>query len=228
MLTSAPSSGLSAALTGPSGTTESSSAKTLCVVDQFTYHSTDTVYGPTGRDILQGGNAVLLIPRQPLVPGTYAVSVRQAGQADIDWSFHAGGPAGPPTVTGLRFAGGRYGHPRLTITVVAGTAGPPLKRVKLTLPRGLTFSRNHATLMRGLTVKVGGRTASFGTAGTGSALVLTLASPVTSLTVRAAGPALVETRTLERALRRAPSTSLWLGVRVYPASGASTVFSEPL
>jgi hypothetical protein len=93
MLLSTPSHRLSATLTGPSGSKESSAAKTLCVVDQFTYHSTDTVYGPTGLEILRGGNTVLLIPRHPLVHGRYAVSVRQPGHADIDWSFHAAGPA---------------------------------------------------------------------------------------------------------------------------------------
>jgi uncharacterized protein YkwD len=89
MLLGPPSHRLAATLTGPSRSKESSAAKTLCVVDQFTYHSTDAVYGPTGLGILRGDNAVLLIPRHPLVPGRYAVSVRQPGHAEIDWSFHA-------------------------------------------------------------------------------------------------------------------------------------------
>jgi hypothetical protein len=197
-------------------------------VDQFTYYSTDTVYGPTGLDILQGGNAVLLIPRHPLIPGRYSVSVRQPGQADIEWSFQAAGPAGPPKVSAPRFAGGSDGHPRLAITAVAGTSASPLKRIKLALPRGLSFSRKSATLMRDITVKVDGRAVRFHTASTGADLVITLASPATGLTVRAAAPALVETRALERKLRRAPSTSLSLGVRLYPTSGASTMFTEPL
>jgi hypothetical protein len=228
MLVSAPSQSLSASLTGPSGAAESSAAKTLCVVDQFTYYSTDTVYGPTGLNILQGGNAVLLIPRHPLVPGTYAVSVIQPGQADIDWSFQAARPPGPPRVSAPRFAGGSDGHPRLAITAVAGTSAPALKRIKLALPRGLSFSRKSATLRRDVTVKVHGKAIGFATASTGADLVITLASPATKLTVRAAAPAVVETRTLETKLRRAPSRSLSLGVRLYPTSGASTVFSEPL
>lgn len=89
MLLGIPSHRLSATFIGPAGLKESSAAKTLCVVDQFTYHSTDAVYGPAGRAILRDGNAVLLIPRHPLVPGRYAVSVRQPGHAAIDWSFHA-------------------------------------------------------------------------------------------------------------------------------------------
>jgi hypothetical protein len=228
MLASTPSQSLSATLTGPSGALESSAAKTLCVVDQFTYYSTDTVYGPTGLDILQGGNAVLLIPRHPLVPGSYTVSVSQPGQAGIDWSFQAAGPPGPPTVSAPRFAGGIDGHPRLAITAVAGTSAPPLKRIKLVLPRGLSFSRKRATLMRDVTVKVDGKAVGFGTASTGADLVITLASPATRLTVRAVAPAVVETRTLERELRRAASTSLSMGVRLYPTSGPSTAFSEPL
>jgi hypothetical protein len=228
MLVSAPSPGLSATLTGPSGGPESSAAKTLCVVDQFTYHSTDTIYGPTGLNILQGGNAVLLIPRRPLLVGSYAVSVSQPGQADIDWSFRAGRPPGPPRVSALRFAGGRDGHPRLAFTAVAGSSAPPLKRIKLALPRGLSFSRERAKLMRGVTVKVNGKAVRFGTASTGADLVITLASPATTLSVQAAAPAVIETRTLEAKLRRAPPTSLPLGMRLYPTSGPSTVFREPL
>jgi len=228
MLASPPSQGLSATLTGPSSATESSAAKTLCVVDQFTYYSTDTVYGATGLGILQGANAVLLIPRHSLIPGSYAVSVSQPGQADIDWSFQAAGPPGPPRVSAPRFAGGSDGHPRLAITAVAGTSARPLKRIKLALPRGLSFSRKSATLRRDVTVKVDGKAVGFGTASTGAELVITLASPATRLTVRAGAPAVVETRTLETELRRAPSTSLSLGVRLYPTSGAATVFREPL
>jgi hypothetical protein len=156
------------------------------------------------------------------------VSVSQPGQAGIDWSFQAAGPPGPPTVSAPRFAGGIDGHPRLAITAVAGTSAPPLKRIKLVLPRGLSFSRKRATLMRDVTVKVDGKAVGFGTASTGADLVITLASPATRLTVRAVAPAVVETRTLERELRRAASTSLSMGVRLYPTSGPSTAFSEPL
>jgi hypothetical protein len=228
MLVSSPSRSLSATLSRPSGATESSAAKTLCVVDQFTFYTTNTVYGATGLDILQGANAVLLIPRHPLVPGSYAVSVSQPGQADIDWSFHAAGPPGPPSVSALRFRGGGDGHPRLAITALAGTSAPALKQIKLALPRGLGFSRNKATLSRDVTVKVDGKAVGFRTASTGADLVITLVSPATRVTVSAAAPAVVETRTLETKLRRAPSTPLLLGVRLYPASGASTVFSERL
>jgi hypothetical protein len=103
-----------------------------------------------------------------------------------------------------------------------------LKQIKLALPRGLGFSRSSATLLRDVTVKVDGKAVGFRTASTGADLVITLVSPATRLTVSAAAPAVVETRALETKLRRAPSTPLSLGVRLYPTSGASTVFSERL
>lgn len=93
LLTQAPAAGLTASLTGPSGT-ESTSDGSLCVVDQNTYQTTDPVYGPTGLQILQGDHAVLLIPRAPLARGTYSVDITQPGQSDIRWSF-AAAPAVP-------------------------------------------------------------------------------------------------------------------------------------
>jgi hypothetical protein len=228
MLPSAPSQSLSASLSGPSGAAETSAAKTLCVVDQFTYHSTNAIYGPTGLDILRGDNAVLLIPRHPLVPGNYAASVTQPGQTDIAWSFHAARPPGPPRVTSVGFSGGGSGHPRLAITAVAGPSAPPLKRIQLVPPRGLSFSRSRGMLMRHVKVMVGGKGATIGVAAAGRDLVITLASPARRLTVRAASPAVIETRGLEARLRRGAASSLWLGVRLYPTSGASTMFSEPL
>ena len=87
-----PSKRLSATLHEPGGARESSGARTLCVVDQFTFRTTNKIYGPNALEILQHDNAVLLIPHRPLVPGNYSVSVAQPGQNDISWSFHAATP----------------------------------------------------------------------------------------------------------------------------------------
>lgn len=88
LLTQAPTPALTASLNGPTGT-ESSNAGTLCVVDQNTYHSSDAVYAPTGLSILQGDNAVVLVPRRRLVNGSYSVDISQPGAPDIRWSFNA-------------------------------------------------------------------------------------------------------------------------------------------
>lgn len=88
MLPRAPTRSLAATLTGPRGS-ESTAKRTLCVVDQNTYHSSNKVYGPTGAEILRDDNAVLLIPRRALLSGRYSVSMSERGQASIDWSFKA-------------------------------------------------------------------------------------------------------------------------------------------
>lgn len=105
MLTQAPAAGLTASLTGPTGT-ESTSDGSLCVVDQNTYQTTDPVYGPTGLQILQADHAVLLIPRAPLATGTYSVDITQSGQPDIRWSFNADAPV--PVNVWAPQAGGWY------------------------------------------------------------------------------------------------------------------------
>jgi hypothetical protein len=106
LLAQAPAQGLTATLSGPDGV-ESTGNGQLCVVDEFTYHSSDPVYGPTGAAILQGDNAVFLIPRRTLTTGTYSVSVVQAGQPDIDWSFSAVAPVTHTTILGVHVHGHR-------------------------------------------------------------------------------------------------------------------------
>lgn len=77
--------GVTADVRLPYGTTISGSD--VCVISQQTFRTSDGVYGPAGRSILGGDNAVVLIPRQPLTPGTHAVTLHVPGAADIAWSF---------------------------------------------------------------------------------------------------------------------------------------------
>ncbi|MHB1638534.1 MAG: CAP domain-containing protein [Candidatus Dormibacteria bacterium] len=94
LLTQPPSPGLSAELTASDGSSQSSAGGTLCIVDENTYYSSDPIYGPTGLQILQGNNVVVLIPKTPLTWARYTVTITQPGQTDITWSFIAT-PAGP-------------------------------------------------------------------------------------------------------------------------------------
>jgi len=95
LLATAPQSGLTAVLTGP-GVTESTNGGTLCVVDQHTFVSSDPVYGPAGQAILTGDHAVFMIPRRPLVGGTYTITINQPTAPTISWSFSV-----VPTVVGM-------------------------------------------------------------------------------------------------------------------------------
>jgi hypothetical protein len=98
MLPVAPAAALTADLNGPNGLSETSLGQTLCIVDQYTYTTSDSVYGPTGKDILNDDHAVLLIPRVPLVNGTYSVAIHQVGQPDIAWSFNVLSSASSPAL----------------------------------------------------------------------------------------------------------------------------------
>ena len=108
MLPEAPSSALKARLAGPSGSA-SSDVGDLCIVDQYTYRSSDPVYGPAGLDILQGDRVVVLVPRSTLTGGTYTATIDQPGSAPVSWSFQVDPPlVGPVTGIAATPDGGGY------------------------------------------------------------------------------------------------------------------------
>ncbi len=80
-----PTTGVRASMITPDGTTLG--AADICVVDEDTFVSSDAIYGPTGRSILDSSNAVLIIPRRPLTAGRHAVVLTVPGRADVSWSF---------------------------------------------------------------------------------------------------------------------------------------------
>jgi hypothetical protein len=114
LLPQAPAQGLSASLVAPDGTSESTAAGDLCLVDEYTYTSSDAVYGPTGKSILVGDRAVILIPRERLSDGSYSVDISQPSQPDISWSFSVATTplptvpvnTSPPLITGTAVQGG--------------------------------------------------------------------------------------------------------------------------
>lgn len=87
LLPHTPSRHLVATLKLPSGKVERTAGRTLCLVDQFTYHSTDKIYGPTGLEILEGDNAVLLLPSGDLVNGWYKVTITDTAKITYSWRF---------------------------------------------------------------------------------------------------------------------------------------------
>jgi len=87
LLPKTPSKALTATLAFPHGGSEGTAGRTLCLVDQFTYHSTDKVYGPTGLEILKGDRAVLLFPSGTLKAGTFKVTIHNGPKTTLTWSF---------------------------------------------------------------------------------------------------------------------------------------------
>ncbi len=96
MLTADPAVGLTASLTRAGGVTLTSGSGHLCIVDEHHYTSSDAVYGPTGQAILDGDNAVLLIPDRPLTSGSWTATITQPSQPSISWTF--GVDVEPPAV----------------------------------------------------------------------------------------------------------------------------------
>ncbi len=87
LLPATPSRRLVAKLAEPGGRSERTQARTLCLVDQFTYRSTDRVYGPTGKAILEGDHAVLLFPSGTLASGTYHATIYDGPKITYTWTF---------------------------------------------------------------------------------------------------------------------------------------------
>ena len=98
LLPGAPSKDLAASVSGPDGSVQSTGNGQLCVVDENTFRTSDTVYGSTGLQILQGDHAVLLITKLPYAVGRNTVGVSQTGSAPISWAFTVS-PTGPVTAT---------------------------------------------------------------------------------------------------------------------------------
>ena len=159
--------GASASLTLPTGEVESSAAGSVCVVDQYTYTSTDPLYGPTGADILSGDHLVIVIPRQPLLAGTNSVDLALPGQPDVRWSFNELSPIVVANASGATLTAPTGGVVR-SLNVKVSESGQPLAGVPV------QFS-------------IAGSVASF-TGGASSVTVVTDSSGIASTPSVVAGP----------------------------------------
>jgi hypothetical protein len=92
ILPTPPASQTEAALTGPGGNLS------VCVIDQNNFNHSDPVYGSTALQYFQSG-LVLVIPKEPLVPGDYTVHLTPGDQASITWTFHSVPKAMPPSLS---------------------------------------------------------------------------------------------------------------------------------
>jgi hypothetical protein len=130
-----PPVGLTARLARPGGVIETNANGGLCVVDSHTFVPSAAVFGPTGLDILKGDNAVFLVPRAPLTPGSYVVSVHQPGHPEITWQFRNTEPVKLGAFSGSHqsaFAGKRFSMPlEALLTDTNGHMGGPLDRARV-------------------------------------------------------------------------------------------------
>ena len=77
---------MSATITQPSGK-EFSSGNDLCIVNEHTFVTSNKIYGPAGKSIIDAENMVLLIAKEPLEAGINRVSLKMDGRPDKNWSF---------------------------------------------------------------------------------------------------------------------------------------------
>ena len=68
-----------------------------CVFDQHTYRNGRPVEQQLGRSILASRNAIVVIPRRPLTPGSSYRVVVSAGGRTIDWTFRVGAAGEEPS-----------------------------------------------------------------------------------------------------------------------------------
>lgn len=95
-LTSRPPHQMSAQLVTPAGQVLTTRDR-LCIVNEYTMKSSDSVYGPAGKAIVRNDHMVLIIPKDPLAPGLQKVSLTLHGKEKISWSFTV--IAQPPDVS---------------------------------------------------------------------------------------------------------------------------------
>ena len=95
-LLEAPAADMSAQLTTPNGESLKSGSQ-LCLINEFTMKSSDSVYGPAGKAIMKAEHMVIIIPKAPLRAGKQNISLSIAGRSAISWSFSVL-PA-PPTIS---------------------------------------------------------------------------------------------------------------------------------
>ncbi|MGO9658532.1 MAG: CAP domain-containing protein [Acidimicrobiales bacterium] len=135
LLPSPPPVGLTARLARPGGVIETNANGGLCIVDSHTFVPSDGVFGSTGLDILKGDNAVFLVPRAPLTPGNYVVSVHQPGRPEITWQFRNTEPVKLGAFSGSHqsvLAGDLFTMPlEALLTDTNGHMGGPLDRARV-------------------------------------------------------------------------------------------------
>ena len=95
LLPTDPGAGTTATLRLPDGRTLRQGAD-LCVITPSTFHSSDATYGPAAESVLHGDHAVVIIPRAPLQPGSYAATLTVPGRPALSWSFTQNPAARPP------------------------------------------------------------------------------------------------------------------------------------
>jgi DNA-binding beta-propeller fold protein YncE len=131
-----------------------------------------------------------------------------------------------PIVSKLSLSGVAKRAARLSLTVAAGLEAPALKSLVLTPPRGISLSRVHKLLSKGIAVRsVAGGKLEFLAKVAHGALTITLAQAAAKLKLVIAFPALVVSQTLAREAAHGKVKTLTFKLDVTDTSGHTTKFT---
>jgi hypothetical protein len=112
----------------------------FCEIDGNNYTNPDPTYQLIGRGVLSSYNAVVLLPRDPLVPGTYTAAITVNGLL-YPWTFYVQSPDAP---IALSYAGPRQIGVGQSFqgewTATGGNGGPYVFSTPNALPTGVTLS----------------------------------------------------------------------------------------
>jgi hypothetical protein len=144
-----------------------------------------------------------------------------------------GGGTAPPAVTAgkpavaARLSGATTRRPKLTLTATAGAHAPALRKIRVTLPKGLSFVGSAKTLTRRITVKAGTKKVKATITGRGQTITITIKA-ASKVVLTLPSSAVTETKTLQVELKGHKIKQLKVSLRLTDAAGKATSQSENL
>jgi subtilase family serine protease len=125
-----------------------------------------------------------------------------AGSTSFAWAIAPRPKIGRPTAKGVAISGLGKRKPKLTLTLNAGTNGPALRAVGITLPKGLSFAGKVKTLDKGITLTSGKKKLKFTPKVKKGVLSLAFKSATRSASLRLAKPAITISRSEAASIRK--------------------------
>jgi hypothetical protein len=147
-----------------------------------------------------------------------------ANGADATFKTIALPVVGRPSISHVSLSGIARREAKLKFSLNSGANAPAIRRIRISLPKGLGFSKHRRKLIKGISVKnASGRRLKF-SAKRDHGLQITLRSPATKVKVTIGPPAITVTRHLARAVKHKKVKRLKLVVKVTDTSNKTTTF----